>query len=68
MKPEEIAVRLNELGYEPLLNTIKAVDPDLFEVIKALTVVRNNGYGTVSLEVYNGKITLVTHTFKKHLH
>jgi hypothetical protein len=67
MNPDELAARLNDLGYEPLLATIKALDPDLFEVIKAVGIVRSNNYGTVTIEVYRGKITQISHTLKKSL-
>lgn len=67
MNPDELAQRLNDIGYGPLLITLKALDPDLFEVVKAITIVRENNFGTVTVEIYRGKIMNVAHTLKKNL-
>lgn len=67
MKPEELALILNDLGYKPLMDTIKAIDPDLYEVIEAITIVRQNVYGKVDIEIADGKIVLVSKTLKTKL-
>lgn len=67
MTPEELALTLNDLGYEPLLQTIKALDADLFEVIKAIGMVRQHRHGNVIIEIADGKIVLVTHALKTKL-
>ena len=64
---EELTLRLNDLGYEPLLTTLKAIDPDLYQVIEALSLVRNHKFGTVTVEVYRGRITLITPALKIHI-
>ncbi|MHB8483965.1 MAG: hypothetical protein ACYDBV_14805 [Nitrospiria bacterium] len=64
MNPEELALRLNDLGYQPLLDTIKAIDPDLYKVIEALTMVRNNRFGKLEIEIADGKIMMITPSLK----
>jgi hypothetical protein len=67
MKPEELALILNDLGYKPLMDTIKAIDPDLYQVIEAITIVRQHSFGKIELEVADGKIVLVSKTLKTRL-
>lgn len=67
MKPEDLAVILNDLGYKPLMDTIKAIDPDLYKVIEAITIVRQNVYGRVEVEISDGKIVLINKTLKTKL-
>lgn len=67
MTPEELAQRLNDLGYQPLMDTIKAIDPDLFEVIKAISMVRTHRFGKVEVEIADGKIMIVMPSLKTKL-
>ena len=64
MSPEELASRLNDLGYEPLLLTIKAVDPDLYQIIQAIAMVKNNKFGSVAIEIQDGKVMMITPSLK----
>lgn len=64
MTAEEISHELAQIGYKPLFDVISIIEPDIYKVIEAILLVRNQGFGKVNMEIQNGKIVQIEPTLR----
>ncbi len=64
MTTEELTIILNCIGYSPLMAVLKTVDPDLEQVIEAITFIRGHGFGDIKITIADGKVMYIEPTPK----